>query len=141
MGLKVMDGARTLDGANNGIDAPAVGATAGTVNTTGVSMADHEELMVCLAVGVMTGTGTLAVAVQESNDDTTYTNISGALVSVAADGDNTGYIIDVDWRHPDRMKYARVQAITANNTCFHSIQTIRLKNKQAVTADGAVTEV
>ena len=144
MSLKVMDGARTIDGANIGGDLSAENVAASTVNATSVDMSSpgHHELLVAISCGVLTGTGTLAVFVQESNEAAAnFTNIASAIQSFAATNDNTSKWISVDWKKPDRKRYARVVATTALNSTVYSALTLRVQPRQQVTIDGAMVAV
>ena len=129
MSLKVIDGARTLDGTNNGVDIPPANyANGNTMNSTGIDMKDFFELIGMVQAGVVIGTAQVDVYVQESNDDSTYTNITGAQVTVANTESNTGQVFSVNWKHPDRKRYARVSGVVSvANGAIYGVSTLRVQ--------------
>lgn len=148
MSLKVINGAKIgPDSANNTPDIAHADRTNTTVNSAGVLMNDDleqfAELIVMIDTGVMDASHTLNVHVQESDDNSTYTNISGASVALDEDDDNQVHVIDVDWKHPDRKKYARVSAISgATNSGAYGVRTLRVQPGGGnMDVDSVVTEV
>lgn len=145
MSLKVMDGMRTLDGANYGLDIPPANyANANTMNGTGVDMNDFFELIAIAQAGVIVGTAVATVAVQECDTSGgTYANVTGASVAfTAAAESNLCKIIDVDWKHPDRKRYARVQnVVSVANAAIIGVSTLRVQPKGGpMTKDTSVDE-
>ena len=144
MSIKVIDGARTLDGANNGLDiAPANYATGNTANSTGVDMSEFFELIAMVQAGVVVGTATVTVYAQESDDNSTFTNISGASVSFVNNADsNTGQVLSVNWKHPGRKRYARVSGVVSvANAAIYGVSTLRVQpHGGPMTIDSSVDE-
>jgi len=67
------------------------GSAAGTVNGTGIDTAGYQEACVVLSVGNITGN--LDVKVQDSADNSTFADVTGAaFVQVTASGDNSAQI-------------------------------------------------
>ncbi len=131
MSLKVIDGLRTIDGANAAMDMNIQTITAvNTVNGSSHDMKNHFEFIaVCLNDATEAG-ATCTFVGQESNDDSTFTNISGSSAVIAADSANTVELIQVDWKHPDRKRYARVAAVvTGANTSIVGIVGMRVQAK------------
>ena len=145
MSLKVMDGLRTLDGANMTCDLPPADRTNTAVNTTGVDMSAHNELLVSVQQGVVDAGQVGSVKVQESNEAAAnFTDITGAVASFnGAASSNLTQVISVDWRSPERLKYARlVGTFGSTNSALVGAVTMRVGAKKDVqTADGALVEV
>lgn len=146
MSMKVMDGARALDGTNLTADIVqttlTVGGTA-TVNSTGVEMTDFFEFLAHILVTSVDAGATLVVVAQESNEAAAnFTNITSATQTFAATAANDSAWFDVDWKHPDRGKYARLSAtVTGANTAVLSGATFRIQpHGGPVTADASVVE-
>lgn len=141
MSMKVIDGARTLDGANFGCDLPPLSIASGnTRNSTGVDMSGHYELIANVEAGVVNTS--VAVTVQESNESAAnFTNITGAVVTMNTN--NTSKVMSVDWKHPDRKKYARLQGITAGGgATLYGATTLRVaENAGPVSLDSSVVAV
>lgn len=67
------------------------GSAAGTINGPGIDTAGYEEGAVCLAVGNITGN--LDVKVQDSADNSSFADVTGAaFAQIAASGDNQAVI-------------------------------------------------
>lgn len=147
MSLKVMQGAKTVDAANYLPDIKyltlTVGATA-QANSTGVDMSEHFEFIaVCSAYAVAAGC-TLTWYVQESDTvGGTYTNITGASVVCAASAVNLSKWFTVNWKHPDRKRFARLSAIvTGANTATIAANSLRVNPSGGpVDISADVTEV
>lgn len=142
MTLKVMDGARTLDGANSTPDLPHEDQANTTVNTTGFDMNDFMELLVNVNTGVVDASQVGGVYVQESNDNSTFANISGASVAWnGASSSNLSDWISVNWKHPDRKRYARLSGVFgATNSAAAGAVGLRVQPKGGpVSADGSMT--
>lgn len=137
--MRVIDGARAIDGTNNASDiVQANYASGNTASSTAVDMASpgHLELLANVRTGALTGTATLAVTIQESNESgANFTNVASAILNFAATDDNKSEWMSVDWSHPDRKRYARIQGITANNTVEWGASTLRVRPRQQITLD------
>lgn len=145
MSLKVMDGMRTYDGANYGLDIPPANyANANTMNGAAIDMIDFFELIAIACTGVVTGTAVATVKVQECDTaGGTYTNVTDAEAVFTANAEsNMCKVIDVDWKHPDRKRYARVQnVVSVANAAIIGISTLRVQPKGGpMTADDSVAE-
>lgn len=147
MSMKVMDGARTIDGANSGTDIPyqtlTVGMTA-QANSTGVDMSNHFELLATFLAPAVAAGCTLTCLVQESDEAAAnFTNITGAAATIAAGSANLAEWISVDWKHPDRKKYARLSMLaTGANTATVAALSLRVNEGGGdVDADDNMTEV
>lgn len=143
--MRVIDGAKVVDGTNNASDIPQANyAAANTMNSTSVDMRDpgHRELLANVRSGTLLGTATLVVTVQESDEaSANFTNVAGATLSFAATDDNKSKWASVNWTHPDRKRYARLQGITANNTVEYGAATLRVGPNQQVSTDTNVVKV
>lgn len=146
MSLKVMDGVRTLDGANHTPDLPGTTLTVGgteTANTTGAEMKDFFELLASILVTSVAAGCTLVVKAQESNEaSANFTDIPGASITFAANTANDAQWIDVNWKHPDRKRYGRLTAtVTGANAATLSATTLRVgPHGGDMTADDSFTE-
>lgn len=140
MSLKVIDGLRTLDGANHKIDIPAQSVASGaTVNGTSHDMSDHNELLAAFLGGAVTGAGSLACVVQESNEAAAnFTNVAGATVTITTA--NFGQLMSVDWRSPLRKRYARLSVTASVNTVAVSAAGLRVGNRSSQDLDGAALQ-
>lgn len=71
----------------------AAGSATATVNGTGIDTAGFSEAAVVLAVGAAAATGTLDVKVQDSADNSSFTDVAGAVFAqVIGTQDNTVFI-------------------------------------------------
>ena len=145
MSLRVSDGARTLDGANYGLDiAPANYANANTMNSIGIDMVDFFEVMAMIQLGVIVGTAVVTVYGQESDDNSTFTNISGSsLAFTNAANSNQGGVLAVNWKHPDRKRYFRVSGVVSvANAAIYGVSTVRVApHGGPITKDTSVDQV
>jgi len=147
MSLKVIDGAKAIDGANLACDIDyqtlTVGGTA-NVESTSVDMSEFFELLAHITVDAVDAGCTLKVAVQESDEaDASFTNITGALAEFAAGAADDSVWMSVNWKHPDRKRYARLQAIvTGANTALLTAGTLRVQpHGGPMSVDTGVVEV
>ncbi len=144
MSLKVIDGARFLG--SSAADIPISNyANASTTNSASQDMSEFFELMAQLDVGVIVGTASVQFVVQESNESAAnFTNISGATVTVVNSANsNLAKRISVNWKHPDRLRYARLQGlVTVANAAFFGATIARLQPRGGdMDIDDSVTEV
>lgn len=143
MSLKVIDGARLVDAANNACDIVPLDRTDATTNSTGVDMSGHEEFLVVAMIGLLDASHGLTIAIQESDEAAAnFTNITTPQNTVTTMANNTTRVWSVDWRHPDRKRYARIQGIDdATNSALWGAQSIRAKPTSGpVTVDTDVIE-
>lgn len=142
--MRVIDGAKVFDGANNATDLSHLNYASGNTSaSTSVDMRNpgHHELLVNARTGNLLGAATLTVAVQESDEAAAnFTNIAGAHMNFAPTDDNKSKWASIDWTHPDRKRYARVQGITANNTVEYGVATLRCRPAQQVSTDAGIVK-
>lgn len=139
--LKVCDGARTYDGTNFTPDIADQSIT-GTVNSAGsVDASNFQEVLFIASCRAVTGSGTLVVAVQESNESSAnFTNITNA--TMAFNAANTAKWISVDMRSGLRKKYLRTQAINTTNAVTIQVHSLRLRPAMANnTLDTSMSQV
>lgn len=145
MSLKVIDGVRTVDGTNAAIDIPyATYAAANTTNGASHDMKDHFEFIATLHVSNSGTTTTIMVNVQESNDGSTWANIANAGVTVGVNTQNKSYLISVDWKHPSRKRFSRLQSVIggASTSAVFSASGMRVAQSGGnVAVDSNVTAI
>ena len=136
MPLLALNGARSMTNDETS-DIPIATYNDSTQNGAGLDMREFNELVAHLMVGVVVGSATLTAVVQESNDNSTFTNITNAAFTITADNDdNKTEWLSVDWRHPDRKRYARAQTVAGGSQDhIHGLTTLRL----APRSDGVVS--
>lgn len=109
MSLRASDGMRTAAGASCTVDITIQTLDSGnSVNGASHDMREHFEFIAVAIIGTITGTTT--VRIQESDDNSTFTNISAAFENFASADDDTCHAFAVDWKNPARKRYARIQA-------------------------------
>lgn len=125
-GLRVLDGARLIDSAAS--DIPAANYSAGTTNSTALDMEDFNELIGILNAGVVVNTGVTTAYIQECDTSGgTFTNITDATMTIN-NASNTQAAISVDWKHPDRKRWARLSVVQATAAAFHSASLIAVQS-------------
>lgn len=146
--VKVINGLRTIDGANAAVDLPVEARTAAnTTNSTGIDMKDHAELLVVAQSGVITGLGVATFTVQESDEaaanfaNVTEGGVAASVDFTAAAESNMQKIISLDWNDPARKRYARVVQATTVNTAEAGAITLRVQPRDLVSNDANVQEV
>lgn len=138
--LRAIDGASSIDPANNGVDITPLDRTAATVNATGVDMSGHASFWGMMMAGVIDASTNVTLWVQESNEAAAnFVNITGASTVLETADDDQSAQLYVDWRHPDRKKYARLVGIVAgSNSALYGAFSLRLdalRNDGTVAAD------
>jgi len=143
MSMKVMDGLRTVGGATLELDIPPLSrATGTTVDGPAIDMAGHFELLALAQAGLIGASSSCSVVVQESNEPAAnFADVPGSTVILTAS--NTQKLVDVNWKHPDRKRYARLRMVTAGTSAsLAGALTLRLNQCNGdVSKDGALTEV
>lgn len=92
--------------------------SAGTVNGTGVDSKGFHEALVVLNAGTNEATGTNNVKVQESDDNSTFSDITGAaFTEVTTANDNAVYAGRIRMT-VSRKRYLRVVAVVATAACI-----------------------
>lgn len=114
-------------------------AAAGTtdVNCTGVEMASANGVVFIAAIGTITATAVTSLKAQDSDDDSTYADITGASVTIADTDDDKLAILDV--KNINRKKYIRcvVDRGTAN-AVVEQVVAIRYNVPEGVTDHATV---
>ncbi len=86
--------------------------TAGTVNGTGIDTRDFDEALIVLNAGATSGSGTLDVKVQDSADNSSFTDISGAaFTQITTATDVANYVGRV--RTKAYRRYIRIVSVNA----------------------------
>lgn len=128
--LLACDGLRTANHANFVVDLPSQSVTA-NVNTSGVEMTNYAQLLVVGICNAITGSGVGNIQLQESDDNTNFTNVTNAALSF--NSANTVKELAIDWRKPGRKRYARLQASNTTNAATLVAVTNRLMPKNLPT--------
>ena len=144
--LRAIDGASSIDPANNGVDLTPLDRTSGTVNATSVDMSGHASLLGMMMAGVIDASTNVSLLIQESNEvAANFVNITSPSTAsgvLEAADDNQSLQVYVDWRHPDRKKFARlVGVVTGSGSALYGLWSIRLdalRNDGTVAADVTV---
>lgn len=137
--MRVIDGAKVFDGANNAPDIPVAARSGTTVESTPVDMGDpgHNELIVNAQFGERTGSATVLFSLQESNEaGANFTTITGTSLTISAG--NLSRMISINWAHPDRKRYARIRGQTLGNTFVWGATSLRVRPRQEVIGDSNV---
>lgn len=92
------------------LDAQSLGVS--TVNSAGIDVTGFEEAMLVVNVGTHT-TGTTAIKVQESDDNSNFTDISGASLSVTSANHNASYIGTINLKKSKRFIRVSTTVTTA----------------------------
>lgn len=103
--------------------ATGIRANAGSAATrtgTGVSRVGYDECLVLFDVGVAGAGGTLALTIEESDDDSTYAPITDAAKSTTDATDDKVYVGRIDLAAA-RKKYLRAVVVAAVADVPHSV--------------------
>ena len=91
--------------------------TAGTDNSASADTKDFDEMLIVLSSGVSVATSTLNVKLQDSADDSTFADITGAAFAEITDAnDNTIYVARLRCKNFKRYIRAVLITATANAT-------------------------
>lgn len=108
----------------------AAGSAAGTVTGTSIDTAGYNEAAVVLSVGNAATTGTLNVKVQDSADNSTFADITGAAFTAVPDtGDNTVQIGMLKLDGNTVRRYIKVVGVVATAAVDYGV-CVLLANKQ-----------
>ncbi len=102
---------------------------AGTHNGTGIDRKGFEEALIVVNSGVNGSSGTVDIKVQESSDNSTFTDISGAaFTQITESNDNNVYAgrLNLD----PISRYIRVVAVVATAACDFGVDVILGAPKQ-----------
>ena len=87
---------------------PITASAGAEVNGDGVDTNGFDEGLLVVSAGAFTATGVVGFTIQESDDDTTYTDISGAsITSLTTANDSTTYVGRLNLKNLGR--YIRLQ--------------------------------
>lgn len=115
--IKLTEDAKFLQG----VAAGSYGAA--TTNGTGIDRLGYDDAVVLLDSKLNQATGTLNVKIQDSADNSSFTDVSGAaFVEVTTSNDVALYIMKLNLR-PLR-RYIRVVAVTAVAACEFGVDVI-----------------
>jgi len=138
--MQVIDGARVIDGANNASDIPLATYPADTSTVSAaINMQEpgHGELIVNGITGQHFDDGAAIFTVEESNEENAnFTGIPGG--SAHAGQSNSSVWIAVDWINPERKKFARIKADTADGDVVLSAVSLRVRPHQEIAADAGI---
>ena len=99
--------------------------SAGTVTGAGVDMKGFGEALVILDSGANGSSGTLDVHVEESDDNSTFVDITGAaFTQVTEANDNAMYAGRIRMT-PTRKRYLRAIAVVATAACDAAVSIVR----------------
>lgn len=94
--------------------------TAATYNGTGIDRKGFEEALVVLNSGTNEATGTVDVKAQDSADNTTFADVTGAaFTQITTANDNNIYVGRLNL--VGLKRYLRVVAVVANAACVFSV--------------------
>lgn len=118
----------------------AVAAGTATTNCTGVDTSDCDGVIFIAAIGAIVSTGTVTITVEESDDDSTYSALSGPSIAYADTNDNKLAVIDV---RGNSKRYVRAKIVTATaNGTIDAVVAVRYGLKSTPnTADATVLEI
>lgn len=108
------------------LDAASVGAS--TVNTPSVDCKDADAGMFSISIGTA-GLSTVDVKLQESDDDSTFTDIAGAAFATFDAGRNEGTFIG-GLNLGERKRYIRANIVVATAACIMSANFITTSNRE-----------
>ncbi len=110
-----------------------------TLNGDSYDRAGYDDLLLFLNSMVNTGAGTADVKLQDSPDDSVWTDVTDAVfVQVTTSNDDAGFVMSVDLRPLD--KYVRCVAVIAAGTCDFGVTGIlyNLHGEFPITQDETV---
>ena len=89
-----------------------------TNNGPGIDALDYDETLIVLNAGAVGASGTVDVKVQESADNSSFSDISGAaFTQITAANDETIYVGRVKMGEKTRKRYLRVVATVGTAAC------------------------
>lgn len=90
--------------------------SAGTVNGDGIDTLGFQHAMVVVNSGLNGSSGTADIKVQESSDDSTYTDITGAAFTQIVEANDNAVYVGGILLNP-RKRYIRVVGVFATAAC------------------------
>lgn len=121
------------------IQAP-VAAGQATTNTSSVDTNDCEGVYFVIGISTIASTGTVTVTIQESDDDSSYSAVTGASIAFADTDDNKLACFDIR-NHTKRYLRASIVTATANGTIDLGIAHKYMVTKTPVTQGATVKEL
>ena len=73
----------------------AVAAGSADENTTGVAVKGYVDHTHHALIGTITAGAVTGIKIQESDDDSSYTDVAGKTLAIADDGDDLAYLLNV----------------------------------------------
>ncbi|MBV6429787.1 MAG: hypothetical protein KIPDCIKN_04362 [Haliscomenobacter sp.] len=131
--LNIFNGMRFIDGANQGMDLGFTNSNAARAGTgidvkQGIDNGDFGEVHAFCVVQARGAAETITVALQESADNSNWSNVAGCTKTLDATNEVAG--VGADWNHPDRLRYARVRCtVTGANESTYGAFTLRHRPK------------
>jgi hypothetical protein len=114
----------------------------GAFTSTPIDMADpgHDEVVFCIITGTLSGGALLTITIQESNaSGSGFTDIPGATFSASASQNLKSKWMGVDWSHPSRKRYCRMQGVVlVAGTAEWGAASLRVRNRKQVTKEVAI---
>ena len=113
----------------------------GTDNSSGVDLANYEEVLIVLNAGTVGSSGTVDVHVEDSTDNSTFADVTGAaFTQVTASNDDTSYIGRIKCTAINR--YVRTVLVVGTAACDVGVDVIALEsNAQSVASNTAFNVV
>ena len=107
--------------------ATAASVVASTVNTSSVDCKDADAALFAISVGTLTGT--VDVKLQESDDDATFTDISGAAFAQFTSSRHEGTFIG-GLNLGERKRYIRANIVIASAAAIYAADFITTSNRE-----------
>lgn len=96
-------------------------SVSGTVNGTGVDTAGFDEALAIFDCGTITASGTLDVKIQESDNNSTFTDVSGAAFSQKTPSNDEAIYSGRIKCDGSRKRYLRAVAVQATAAALASV--------------------
>ena len=101
-------------------------ANAGTVNGIGIDFLGYQEAIILLNAGTLS-TGTIDAKVQESDDNSSFTDITGATFAQVSSSNHLQTFRAQILRVPGRKRYLRVVAVITTAACLLSAEILLVR--------------
>lgn len=118
------------------------GAAAGTTNVTGSSVDSFgfDNVRFIASIGTLTATQVTALKIQESSDNSTFTDMTGGATAAMADGDSNKLLIADVYKPAKRYLRPVLTRGTANAVLNCIIAESGLARRPPVTQDTTVSQ-
>ena len=112
-----------------------------TAYSDAVNVTGFEGVQFTMHVGVVEATGTIALSLQQSVDDSTYTDVTGSSLAITATDDNKAYILSVYHPREAQGEYFRVKIVraTANGSIASVSAVVYGGRKGPIADDSSIT--